>query len=168
MSARNRELLGLVPAAMLVTAGFAAIFIQQDDLLSDLSLTYGLIFLGLCVGAHMIVRFTLPHADPYLFPLVAILASFGLVMLYRIDEDYERDQATWFVIGLIVFAATIVFLRDYRVLEQYRYTIALVGIGLLLLPRVPGIGAQVNGAYLAIKLGPIMFQPAELSKIAIR
>ena len=32
MSARNRELLGLIPAALLVTAGFAAIFIQQDDL----------------------------------------------------------------------------------------------------------------------------------------
>ena len=167
MSARNRELLGLVPAALLVTAGFAAIFIQQDELLSDLSLTYGLIFLGLCVAAHVIVRFTLPHADPYLFPLVAILASFGLVMLYRIDEDFARDQATWFVIGLIVFGATIVFLRDYRALERYRYTIALAGIVLLVLPRVPGIGAQVNGAYLAIDAGPIAFQPAELAKIAI-
>src|SRR3712207_3409344 len=147
MSARNRELFGLIPAALLVTAGFAAIFIQQDDLLSDLSLTYGLMFLGLCVGAHLIVRFTLPHADPYLFPLVAILASFGLVMLYRIDEDFARDQATWFVVGLAVFAATIVFLRDYRVLERYRYTIAVGGMLLLLLPRA--IGTQVNGAYLA-------------------
>ena len=167
MSARNRELLGLVPAALLVTAGFAAIFIQQDDLLSDVSLTYGAIFLGLCFAAHLIVRFTLPHADPYLFPLVAILASFGIVMIYRIDEDLARDQATWFVVGLIVFAATIVFLRDYRVLERYRYTIALAGIGLLLLPRVPGVGAQVNGAYLGIKLGPVSFQPAELAKIAM-
>jgi cell division protein FtsW (lipid II flippase) len=167
VSARNRELLGLVPAALLVTAGFAAIFIQQDDLLSDVSLTYGAMFLALCFGAHLIVRFTLSHADPYLFPLVAILASFGIVMLYRIDEDLARDQATWFVVGLVVFAATIVFLRDYRVLERYRYTIALAGIVLLLLPRVPGIGAQVNGAFLGIKLGPISFQPAELAKIAI-
>jgi cell division protein FtsW (lipid II flippase) len=167
MSARNRELIGLVPAALLVTAGFAAIFIQEDDLLSDVSLTYGAIFLALCFGAHLILRFTLPHADPYLFPLVAILASFGIVMIYRIDEDLARDQATWFVVGLIVFAATIVFLRDYRVLERYRYTIALAGIVLLLLPRVPGIGAQVNGAYLGIKLGPVSFQPAELAKIAI-
>src|SRR3712207_4262521 len=135
MSARNRELFGLIPAALLVTAGFAAIFIQQDDLLSDLSVTYGLVFLGLCLGAHLILRVTLPYADPYLFPLVAVLASFGLVMLYRIDEDYARDQATWFVVGLVVFAATIVFLRDYRVLERYRYTIALGGIVLLLLPR---------------------------------
>jgi cell division protein FtsW (lipid II flippase) len=167
MSARNRELLGLVPAALLVTAGVAAIFIQQDDLLSDVSLTYGAIFLALCFGAHLIVRFTLPFADPYLFPLVAILASFGIVMIYRIDEDLALDQATWFVVGLVVFAATIVLLRDYRVLERYRYTIALAGIGLLLLPRVPGIGAQVNGAYLGIKLGPVSFQPAELAKIAM-
>jgi cell division protein FtsW (lipid II flippase) len=167
LRARNRELLGLIPAALLVTAGFAAIFIQQNDELSDLSWTYGLIFLGLCVGGHIFIRAALPHADPYLFPLVAVLASFGLVMLYRIDEAFARDQATWFVVGLVVFAATIVFLRDYRVLERYRYTIALAGIVLLILPRAPGIGAQVNGAYLAIDIGPIMFQPAELAKIAI-
>jgi cell division protein FtsW (lipid II flippase) len=36
-----------------------------------------------------------------------------------------------------------------------------------LLPRVPGIGQQVNGAYLGVKLGPIAFQPAEFGKIAI-
>jgi cell division protein FtsW (lipid II flippase) len=170
VNARNRELFGLVPAALLVTAGFAAVFIQQEELrqeISNLSLTIGGIFLGLCFAAHVIVRFTLPHADPYLFPLVAILASFGLVMIYRIDETLARDQATWFVVGLIVFAATIVFLRDYRVLERYRYTIALAGIVLLLLPRVPGISAQVNGAYLGVKLGPVSFQPAELAKICM-
>ena len=41
MSARNRELLALVPASLLLTAGFAAIFIQQSAELSDVSLTYG-------------------------------------------------------------------------------------------------------------------------------
>jgi cell division protein FtsW (lipid II flippase) len=53
------------------------------------------------------------------------------------------------------------------VLERYRYIIATIGLGLLLLPRVPGIGAQVNGAYLGIDLGPIAFQPAEFAKICI-
>ena len=52
-------------------------------------------------------------------------------------------------------------------LERYRYTIALAGLALLLLPRVPGIGQQVNGAYLGVGVGPISFQPAELGKIAI-
>ena len=49
-SARNRELLGLVPAALLVTAGFAAIFIQSDNQLSTASLTYGGVFLALCLA----------------------------------------------------------------------------------------------------------------------
>lgn len=167
MSARNRELFALIPASLLVTAGFTAVFIQQDDVLGDLSITYGLIFLGLCFAAHMVLRVTLKHADPYLFPLIALLACFGLVMIYRIDEELAREQAQWFVVGLIAFAATIVALRDYRVLERYRYTIAIAGLGLLLLPRVPGIGAQTNGAYLGVKIGPIAFQPAELAKIAI-
>jgi len=167
VTARNRELLALVPASALLTAGFAAIFVQRSDVLSNVSLTYGLIFLGLCFAAHLVIRFTLPHADPYMFPLVAVLACFGLVVVYRIDEDLARDQAQWFVIGLVLFAATIIALRDFRVMERYRYTIAFAGLALLLLPRVPGIGQQVNGAYLGVKLGPVTFQPAEFGKIAI-
>ena len=167
MSARNRELMALLPASLLLTAGFAAIFIQQSEQLSDVSLTYGAVFLGLCVAGHFVIRFTLPYADPYLFPLVSVLACFGLVVIYRIDETLAREQAQWFVVGLVLFAATIVLLRDFRVLERYRYTIALAGLLLLLLPRVPGIGQQVNGAYLGVKLGPVAFQPAEFGKIAI-
>ena len=167
VSARNRELLALVPASLLLTAGFAAIFIQQSEVVSDVSLTYGLWFLGLCFAGHLFLRFTLPYADPYMFPLVAVLACFGLVVIYRIDEELAREQAQWFVVGLALFAATILLLRDLRVLERYRYTIAAAGLILLFLPRVPGIGAQVNGAYLGVDLGPIAFQPAEFGKIAI-
>jgi cell division protein FtsW (lipid II flippase) len=166
-SARNRELLALVPASLLLTAGFAAVFIERNDVLTNVSLTYGALFLALCLAAHIVLRVTLPYADPYLFPLFAVLACFGLVMIYRIDEKLAREQAQWFVIGLGLFAATIVLLRDYRVLERYRYTVAAVGIGLLLLPRVPGIGSQVNGAYLGVRLGALTFQPAEFAKIAI-
>ena len=167
MTARNRELLALVPASLLLTLGFAAIFIQQSAAQSDLSLTYGLAFLLLCLAGHVVIRITLPYADPYLFPLVAVLACFGLVVIYRIDETLARDQAQWFVVGLILFAVTIIFLRDFRVLERYRYTVAAAGLLLLLLPRVPGIGQQVNGAYLGVGFGPVTFQPAEFGKIAI-
>lgn len=167
MSARNRELFALIPASLLITAGFAAVFVQENDRLTNLSLTYGAIFFGLCLAAHLVVRFTLPHADPYLFPLAATLACFGLVMIYRIDETLARDQAQWFVFGLLLFAATIILVRDITVLERYRYVIALGGIALLLLPRVPGIGSQVNGAYLGVDLKVITFQPAEFAKLAI-
>jgi cell division protein FtsW (lipid II flippase) len=167
VSARNRELLALVPASLLVTAGFTAVLVQRHDLVSNASLTYGLIFLLLCFAAHLVIRFTLPYADPYLFPLAATLSCFGLVMIYRINETLAREQAQWFVVGLLLFAATIVVVRDIAVLERYRYVIATAGILLLMLPRVPGIGSQVNGAYLGVRVGPISFQPAEFAKIAI-
>ena len=124
MSARNRELFALVPASLLVAAGFAAIFIQQSQQLSDVSLTYGAVFLGVCVAAHIVVRIRLPYADPYLLPLVAVLACFGLVVIYRLDEEKALRQAGWFGFGLLLFTLTIVFLKDFRVLERYRYTIA--------------------------------------------
>ncbi|MBV9837661.1 MAG: FtsW/RodA/SpoVE family cell cycle protein [Solirubrobacterales bacterium] len=168
MSARNRELLGLVPASLLVTAGFAGVFIQRSNALSNVSLTYGAIFLGLCVAGHVFIRMTLPYADPYMFPLVALLASFGIVMIYRIDSTLARQQAQWFVLGLVLFAITIVAFRDYRKLERYRYLIMLCSLGLLVLPRLPGIGYQANGAYLGIRIpGLFVFQPAEFAKIGL-
>ena len=166
-SARNRELLALVPVAILLTAGFAGVFSQENEQLGNLSLIYGAYFLAICVATHIFLRIRLPDADPYLFPLVATLTAFGLVMIYRIDETLARDQANWFVLGLVLFALTITFLRDYEVLERYRYTIAIAGLLVLLAPRLPGIGQQVNGAYLGVKIGPIAFQPAEFTKIAI-
>ncbi len=168
MSARNRELFGLIPAALLVTAGFAGVFIQRQNVLSNASLTYGAIFLGLCLGGHIFIRITLPNADPYMFPLVALLASFGIVMVYRIDSVEARQQAQWFVLGLVLFVVTIVAFRDYRKLERYRYIIVTASLALLLLPRLPGVGNQVNGAYLGVRLpGGIVFQPTEFAKIGL-
>lgn len=167
MSARNREALALLPSALLVTAGFAAIFLKRDAFLSNASLTYGAVFLGLCLVGHLVIRFTAPNADPYLFPLVAVLACFGLVELYRIDESFARLQAQWFVVGLGLFAVTMVLVRDLHVLERYRYTIALGSLVLLILPRLPVIGGASNGAYLSINVGPFSFQAAEFAKIGI-
>ena len=136
MSARNRELIGLIPVALLVTAGFTAVFDVRGAELGNTSLIFGAYFMAICFAVHLVIRFRLPYADPYLFPLVALLAAIGLVMIYRVDDSFARNQATLFVVGLVVFTATIVFLKDFHLLERYRYTIALVGIALLASPRI--------------------------------
>jgi cell division protein FtsW (lipid II flippase) len=166
MNARNRELLALVPVAVLLTAGFTAVFITKSNQgeISEISLIYGGYFLALCFAAHLFLRFRLRYADPYLFPLCALLAAIGLVVIYRIKEHLAFEQASVFVLGLALFCATILFLRDYHVLERYRYLIAIAGILLLLAPR---LFSPVNGAYLSIDLGPLSFQPSEISKICI-
>ncbi len=181
LSPRNRELLGLLPAGLLVTAGFTAIFIQAEkstpgsstnltlNHASSLSLTYGAIFLGLCLAGHLVIRFALPNADPYLFPLGAVLASVGIVMVYRINPTLARQQAQWMVFGLLLFAATILLLRRRGVgcWSAIATRSRRSGIGITVLPRLPGIGGEVNGAYLNVHFGSVSFQPAELAKIAV-
>jgi cell division protein FtsW (lipid II flippase) len=168
MKARTRELLGLLPVSLLVTAGFTAVLIARSDKgINNATVTYGAIFLGACVLGHIFIRARLPYADPFIYPLVALLAGIGMVEIYRIDPNLAWKQATLFGLGLLLFVATILFLRDYRSLERYRYTIAIAGIALLLAPRLPGIGKSTNGAYLSVGVGPLEFQPAEFAKIAI-
>jgi cell division protein FtsW (lipid II flippase) len=168
MRARNRELFGLIPAALLMTAGLAAVLVQESNKLSNTSLVYGAIFLGLCIVGHIFIRVTLPHADPYIFPLVSVLACFGLVMVLRIyGVTYARQQAQWFVFGLVLLVITVLLFRDYRKLERYRYLVVVASIVLMILPRVPGIADPVNGAYLDINIGPIDFQPTEFGKIGL-
>jgi cell division protein FtsW (lipid II flippase) len=169
MGARGRELIGLVPVTLLVTAGFTAVLISRTsgDQIDKVTLTYGAVFLGACVVGHLFIRARLPYADPYLYPLAALMTAFGLVEIYRIDQNLAWKQAVIFGVGLAFFCLTIVLLRDIRVLERYRYTIAIIGILLLLAPRLPGIGKQVNGAYLSVGVGSFQFQTAEFAKVAI-
>lgn len=168
MRARNWELFGLIPAGLLVSAGFAAVYIQRSNQLSTVSLVFGGVFLGLCLAAHIFIRITLPYADPFIIPLIAVLACFGIVMVYRIDgATLARQQAQWFVLGLALFAATVLWFRDYRKLENYRYLIMIASLALLALPHVPGLEAPVNGAYLDIHLPGITFQPIEFGKVGL-
>ena len=114
----------------------------------------------------MVVRWTAPYADGGLLPLAAALTGVGLAVNYRLDAEDARRQALWVLIGVAVFAATLVFLRhDYRVLESYRYLFGVTAVVLLLLPSVPGLGERVNGVRLWVSIGPLQFQPGELAKI---
>jgi cell division protein FtsW (lipid II flippase) len=112
------------------------------------------------------VRQTAPYADGGLLPLTAALTGVGLAVNYRLDSEDARRQALWVLIGVGVFAATLILLRhDYRVLESYRYIFGVAAILLLLLPSVPGLGEEVNGVRLWVSAGPLQFQPGELAKI---
>ena len=67
----------------------------------------------------------------------------------------------------MLFAAVLLLLRDHRRLQAFTYTIGLAAILLLLLPLVPGLGRQINGARIWIGVGGFSFQPGEVAKIAL-
>src|SRR5919109_1090705 len=165
---RTRELLSLVVVGILIAIGFASVYIAQKSQVSTASLSYALFFFGLYIAAHLVARFTVPNADPYLLPIAGLLAAIGLTEIYRLGPSSAFKQGFWIVISVAVFAGALVaFRRDYRVLESYKYLFGLTAILLLFLPLVPGLGQTINGARLWVHVGSLQFQPGELGKIAL-
>jgi len=143
---------GQVPPGLPVVAGFAIV---------------------LALLAHLALRWRLPYADPVILPSVLVLNGLGLVMIHRIDLINDpplagaRQQLIWTTIGVALFIAIAVLIRDHRPLQGYTYTLGLVGIVLLLLPLLPGLGTAKFGAQIWIQVGPYSFQPAEAAKVLL-
>jgi cell division protein FtsW (lipid II flippase) len=168
MTSRNRELLNLFVVGLLTALGFASVYTARQDEVSTGSLSYAGLFLALYLVAHLVARFTVPHADPYLLPMAALLTAIGLTEIYRLEPDDAFRQALWIVIAVALASATLLVLRrDYRRLESYKYMFGVGAIVLLALPTVPGLGTTINGATLWVQIGPLQFQPGELAKLML-
>jgi cell division protein FtsW (lipid II flippase) len=168
-SVRPRTGLLLVLVALLVSvAAYAMVGLGLRGRVPRDIVVYGLALGGAYLLAWGAVRWTAPRADPVLLPIAGMLGGLGLAMFYRLlPARFADAQAIWLLIGLAAFVLTLVLVRDDRQLDGYTYTIGLLGLILLLLPVVPGVGFEVNGARLWAHLGPLAFQPAEFGKILI-
>ena len=168
MTARNRELLGLLTVSALIGVGFATVYIKREGVVSAGFVGYMLFFVALYLGAHVVTRLIVPRADPHLLPLAALLSGVGLTEIYRLQPRDALRQGIWIAVGVVGFAVALVLLRhDYRRLQRGKYLIGLGAIGLLMLPAAPGLGETVNGARLWVRVGPLQLQPGEFAKIAM-
>jgi peptidoglycan glycosyltransferase len=164
---RNTEL-GLVLLVGLLTAGGYMLAGLGQDASLPVNLTpFLLVILGLLAAAHLATRTLAPGADGILLPLAGLLNGIGYIFIARLDKDLAGLQALWTAVGIGAFVATLALVRRVRDVERFRYTFALIGLGLLLMPLLPVLGQTINGARLWVSLGPMNFQPGELAKIAL-
>ena len=165
---RRRTELGLVLLVGLVTVG--ALTLASLGKIGEPPtglLGFAGVMVALLIVAHMAVRRLAPNADPVILPMALLLNGLGYTMITRLNEDLAALQAIWSAVGVAAFAGTLLVVRRVRDLERYRYTFLAAGLVLLLLPLVPGLGRNINGARIWIRLGPIGFQPGELAKIVL-
>jgi cell division protein FtsW (lipid II flippase) len=165
---RRHSELGLGLLAVVVTAAGYVLLLLSDgpDLPPDLWAILGAVF-GLLVVAHIAVRVLTPRADGTLLPIVAVLNGIGFITISRLDRELARVQSLWIALGVGAFVLTLMLVRRVSTLERYRYTFLFVGVVALLLPLVPGLGYEINGARLWVNLGPINFQPGEAAKVLV-
>ena len=168
---RGAELFLLVLALAVGVGAYAAVGLGVDQEVPAGLFGYGGWLAALLIGAHVVVRFAAPYADPVLLPIVAALNGLGLAVIHRLDlsddTSFARQQLTWMTLGVVLFAVTVLVIRDHRVLQRFTYTSGLAAILLLLLPMAPGIGTTINGARIWIHLGPFSFQPGEVAKVLL-
>jgi cell division protein FtsW (lipid II flippase) len=169
--ARARSRTGLVLLLIAAIASIGAYAMVELGLKGRLPPdlpAYGLTLTGAFLLAWGAVRWMAPRSDPTLLPIAGMLGGLGLAMIYRLLPNRVADaQARWLLVGLAAFVITLLIVRDDRQLDRYTYTVGLAGLILLLLPIIPGIGTEINGAHLWVSIGPLTFQPAEFGKILI-
>lgn len=164
---RNTELGLIILVVMIIGASYALASLGQDAVIPPNVLGFLGVVLGLLLVAHVATRRLAPDADPTLLPLAGLLNGLGFVFIARIDERLAWQQAAWTAFGIALFCVTLMVVRRARNLDSYRWSFALLGIILLMLPLVPGIGKEINGARIWINVGPMSFQPAEVAKIVL-
>ncbi len=180
---RGVELAMLLFAVLITVAAEAVVEATRFGHVGIHAASYGAVPLIAGLIAHLVVRRVAPYADPLLLPCVVLLNGLGLVMIHRIDLGIQQQakegigtytgaaaptQVVWTAFGLALFVAILLIVRDHRVLQRYAYTLALIGLILLILPAVlPARFSEINGARIWIRLAGFSLQPAEFAKILL-
>jgi cell division protein FtsW (lipid II flippase) len=136
----------------------------------------------LALIAHLALRYRAPYADPVLLPCAVVLNGLGVAMIHRLDLGLEASaiasgktpkspvapqQITWTAVGIVLFLVVLLVVRDHRRLQALTYTAGLAGLLLLVLPLIPGLGVNLNGARIWIRLAGMSFQPGEFAKLCL-
>ena len=105
---------------------------------------------------------------------VAALVSIGMVMLFSASayaHDSHGDpyfflkrQSVWLALG--VMACVTAALVDYHYWAKAWVPLFIAAAALLALCFVPHIGLRLNGSSRWVRLGPLIFQPSEVGKLA--
>ncbi|WP_424212836.1 FtsW/RodA/SpoVE family cell cycle protein [Streptomyces sp. BI20] len=182
-SRRNTELLLLAFAVAIPMFAYANVGLAVHGKLPPGMIVYGLGLAVLAGIGHLIVRRYAKYADPLLLPLATLLNGLGLVLIWRLDQS-ERlqslakraygafspsapNQIMYTAVGVALFAGVLLTLKDHRTLQRFTYISMAIALFLLILPVVPGLGADVFGAKIWISVAGFSIQPGEFAKIVI-
>jgi cell division protein FtsW (lipid II flippase) len=170
---RRSELsLGLLVLAVTVGGYILVALANGPKLPPNIALLVAWVF-ALYLIAHLAVRKFAPASDGTLLPIAAMLNGIGFIMIARLagaGRDYAqqaRIQSVWVAIGIGIFVATLIVVRDVRIFARYRYVALLLGLVFMLLPLAPGIGQSKGGGRLWVGVGPLSFEPNEVAKVLL-
>ncbi|NLW40338.1 MAG: FtsW/RodA/SpoVE family cell cycle protein [Tissierellia bacterium] len=138
------------------------LFIYSKDNLNKFTFIYGIgLILIVYVSNFLLLRIS--TGDTYIFLIVTMLISIGLIMIYRIDPLLGIKQILWIGMGIFIFFLTYLVFKNIKGWEEWTY---FYGIGSIILFIITLLfGSRIRGAINWISIGGLSIQPSEIIKL---
>ncbi|MBQ7109367.1 MAG: FtsW/RodA/SpoVE family cell cycle protein [Clostridia bacterium] len=140
--------------------GFGLLFAANQN-------NINIVYIGVGIMALYIIMYSVIVAckmgDKFIVPMACMLITMGIILLCRIRIDFGLRQIVWVAIGICVFFIAYAIYYNVRVWDKM-WLLYFIGGTVLFLATLL-LGKTVNGSRNWIQLGPVSFQPSELTKI---
>lgn len=142
----------------------ALLFFYQIDKLDKYIFITGIIFILIIYISNYILS-KLSSGDNYIFLIVTMLLSIGIIMIYRIDEAMGIRQLIWISLGIVVFYISYLIFKYIKIWDKNIYV--YIGCAYILFLATLILGERRYGSINWITIAGINVQPAEIIKILL-
>lgn len=137
-------------------------FLYYRETLNKITLIYSLaLILLVYLSNFFLLKIT--SGDNFIFLIVTMLVSIGVIMIYRINPELGLKQILWIGMGIVLFFITYILFKQIKGWENWLWLYVAGSIILFILTLL--LGRNVNGATNWIKIGRLSIQPSEIIKI---
>lgn len=137
-------------------------FFYYKDTLDKFTTIYGLSLVFIVYISNFILL-RISTGDSFIFLIVTMLVSIGVLMIYRINPALGMRQIFWIGLGIVLFFVTYFIMKRIRGLENWYLVYGILSLVLFVMTLL--LGDRVKGAINWISIGGIRFQPSEIIKI---
>lgn len=142
----NKKTLDIRPLLLLLllnALGIVVLIINKNEASHDIMVLSSIMCTVSIIACVIIAKLKL--GDPYLFIIVSMLSSVGIIMVSQLNSNAGKKQLVWYIVGVAAFFAA---LWIYRVMNKRLKKLTLVYYmgAVLLFAATLIFGTRIHGA----------------------
>lgn len=138
------------------------LFVYEKERIDKFTLISA-ISLVLIIYISNFILLKISTGDNYIFLIVTMLLSLGLIMIYRINPTLGIKQVVWVGAGIVAFFISYLAVKKIKGWDNWTKLYLIVSLVLFLITLI--LGSRIKGATNWIRIGRFNFQPSEIIKL---